>query len=509
MAIRPNTNKGALAVMSDRLILLTGASGYVGSHLLKALESGGHRLRCVVRHPEALATKAPSTTVVRGDVLDRKSLAAAMHGVDTAYYLIHSMSSDRAFEKADREGAHNFADAARAAEIRRIIYLGGLGTSSRSLSRHLRSRHEVGEILRASGVQVIEFRASAVIGAGSLSFEMVRALAERLPIMIMPRWVSMEAQPIAIDDSLRYLIAALDLDTRRNRIFEIGGADRVSYAGIISEYARQRGLRRAMIRVPILTPRLSSWWLKLVTPMQARVGRELVESIQHATVVSDDLAMRTFPIRPVGISQAIADALRAEDQEIASIRWSDALSATPLNSSWGGVRIGNRLVVSQTIETSDSPARAFAPIQRIGGAVGWYYGRWLWEGRALVDRVLGGPGMRRGRADGSTIKVGDQIDFWRVSNFEPNRKLTLAAEMKVPGRAWIDFEVEPSAAGTTIRETAVFDPLGLFGLLYWYLSYPIHQWVFRGMLRRIATAASSPAHTATRPMRAETSALSS
>jgi uncharacterized protein YbjT (DUF2867 family) len=495
MSIRSKTGNSASSHGLDGLILLTGASGYVGSRLLKALEATGHRVRCAVRRPEAITATAAGTTVVRADVLDRESIGAAMRGVDTAYYLVHSMNSERSFERTDREGARNFAEAARAAGVRRVIYLGGLGHSSHSLSPHLRSRHEVGQLLRASGMQVVEFRASAIIGTGSLSFEMVRALAERLPVMIMPRWVTMEAQPISLNDAIHYLMAALALDTTTNCVFEIGGAERVSYAGIIREYARQRGLKRAMIRVPVLTPRLSSWWLKLVTPLQARVGRELVESVRHATVVSNDLALRTFSIRPAGIRKAIADALRAEDLEFTATRWSDALSAAPSNTPWGSVRIGNRLIVSQAVEVSVPPARAFAPIQRIGGTVGWYYGRWLWELRALVDQLLGGPGMRRGRSNDATMEIGDRIDFWRVSTFQSDRKLTLAAEMKVPGRAWLDFEVEPTNTGATIRQTAIFDPLGLFGLLYWHLSFPLHQWVFGGMLRGIAAAAMPPDRT--------------
>ncbi len=477
---------------SENLILLTGASGYVGGHLLKALEAAGHRVRCAARRPKAMHISGARTTVVGADVLDRESIAAAMRGVHTAYYLVHSMNSERSFEQTDREGARNFAEAARAAGVKRIIYLGGLGNPNAALSPHLRSRHEVGELLRGSGARVIEFRASAIIGAGSLSFEMVRALAERLPVMITPRWVTMEAQPIAIDDVIRYLVAALALDTTRNRLFEIGGAERVSYGGIIREYALQRGLRRAMIRVPVLTPRLSSWWLRLVTPLQARVGRELIESVRHATVVSDDLALQTFAIRPAGIRKAIADALRAEDLEFSSTRWSVARLATPPHSPWGGVRIGNRLIVSQTIDVGVPPSMAFVPIQRIGGSVGWYYGRWLWELRALADGLLGGVGMRRGRSNEERLEVGDQIDFWRASAFEPDRKLTLAAEMKLPGRAWLDFEVEPMGTGSTIRQTAIFDPAGLFGLLYWYLSFPLHQLVFAGMLRNIAAASIRP-----------------
>lgn len=473
---------------AEHLILLTGATGYVGGRLLKALEAAGHQVRCAVRRPAEIHSSAAGTVAVPADVLDRESIGAAMRGVETAYYLVHSMKSERSFAEADREGARNFAQAARAAGVRRIIYLGGLGNPNATLSAHLRSRHEVGDLLRASGVQVIEFRASAIIGAGSLSFEMMRALAERLPLMITPRWVTIEAQPIFINDVIHYLLAALVLDTTASCIFEIGGAERVSYGEMIREYARQRGLRRAMIRVPVLTPRLSSWWLMLVTPVQAQVGRELIEGVRNETIISDDLALRTFSLRPIGIREAIAQALRDEDGEFAATRWSRVLSAGSPKIPWGGLRSGNRLIASQTINVNAVPAAAFEPIRRIGGCTGWYYGRWLWELRALIDRLLGGPGMRRGQPRKESIEIGEPIDFWRVTTFEPHRKLTLAAEMKLPGRAWLDFEVEPDGAGSIVRQTAVFDPKGILGLLYWYLSFPLHQLVFAGMLHGIAAA---------------------
>jgi uncharacterized protein YbjT (DUF2867 family) len=297
---------------ADRpLILLTGATGYVGGRLLKPLEDSGTLVRCLARHPEFLRAKAAADTdIVCGDVLDPDSLRKAMRGVHSAYYLVHSMGSAGAFEEEDRRAARNFVQAAREAGVRRIIYLGGLGDSSQSLSPHLRSRHEVGEILRSSRVPVIEFRASIVIGSGSLSFEMVRTLVERLPVMITPRWVSVPAQPISIGDLVSYLLAALDLQTEQSRVFEIGGADQTSYAGLMQEYARQRGLKRLIIRVPVLTPRLSSLWLALVTPLYSRVGRKLIDSIRHPTVVRDQAALSAFPIRPCGFREAIAAALQ-------------------------------------------------------------------------------------------------------------------------------------------------------------------------------------------------------
>ena len=472
-------------------VLLTGASGYVGGRLLKALEDGGVRLRCLARRPDYLRARvAAATELVGGDVLDRASLDAALRDVSTAYYLVHSMGSAASFEEKDREGARNFAAAARAAGVRRIIYLGGLGDSSAELSTHLRSRHEVGDILRESGVQVVEFRASIIIGSGSLSFEMVRALAERLPVMVTPKWVAVKAQPIAIVDMIEYLVAALTLEAEGNPVYEIGGADVVSYGDILREYSRQRGLHRMMIPVPVLTPRLSSLWLGLVTPLYARVGRKLIDSMVHPTVVRDDTALRVFSIRPRGMRDAIALALRNEDTDYRGTRWSDAMSAAGEPRDWGGVRFGNRLVDSRVVHVDVSPERAFAPIQRIGGASGWYYGEWLWQFRGFLDLLAGGVGMRRGRRDSVSLEVGEAVDCWRVETFDPPRQLRLAAEMRLPGRAWLDFEVAAEGSGATIRQTAIFDPVGLPGIVYWYGIYPLHQLVFAGMLRGIARAAS-------------------
>jgi len=473
------------------LVLLTGASGYVGGRLLPLLVARGCRVRCLARRPDFLRSRVSGETeIVQGDVLDRDSLEAAMRNVHTAYYLVHAMGSPGSFEDEDRRSAENFAAAARVAGVRRIVYLGGLGDSRLPLSPHLRSRHEVGEVLRRSGVQVIEFRASIVIGSGSLSFEMVRALTERLPIMITPRWVSNVAQPIAIDDLLAYLLAALDLAVDDSPVYEIGGADVVSYGDIMDEYARQRGLRRLKIPVPILTPRLSSLWLGLVTPLYARVGRKLIDSIYYPTVVRDDTALRTFAIRPLGVQEAIARALSNEDNAFAHTRWSDALSAAGPARGWGGIRSGPRLLDSRTCSVGVPPAVAFAPIRRIGGTTGWYYANWLWRIRGFLDLLVGGVGVRRGRRDAETLRVGDTLDFWRVEAYEPDRLLRLAAEMKAPGRAWLEFDVDSNNGGAVIRQTAIFDPRGLAGLAYWYGIYPLHVLVFAGMLRRIAQAAA-------------------
>ena len=472
------------------LVLLTGATGYIGGRLLPLLERRGLRLRCLARRPEHLCPRVASTTeVVPGDVLASESLPPALDGVDTAYYLIHSMGSVRDFEREDRQAATNFAAAARQAGVRRIIYLGGLGNPEHGLSEHLRSRQETGEMLRASGVQVIEFRASIIIGSGSLSFELIRALVERLPVMVCPKWVATPAQPIAVEDVLDYLLAALDVAEGESRVFEIGGPDRVCYGEIMREYARERGLTRWMIPVPVLTPYLSSLWLGLVTPVYARIGRKLIEGLRNPTVVEDPSALEAFPIRPRGLREAIWRAILKEDREFAETRWSDALSSSGAKPQWGGVRFGSRIVDSRTATVNVPAETAFAPIQRIGGKTGWYYGNWLWRVRGMLDRLVGGVGLRRGRRDAVDLRVGEAVDFWRVEAFEPDRLLRLQAEMKLPGRAWLEFEVTAGEDGSTIRQTAIFDPFGLLGLAYWYCLYPLHRMIFAGMLRALVRAA--------------------
>ena len=475
-------------------ILLTGATGYVGGRLLSRLEQRGGRLRCMARRPENLRSRvAESTELVAGDVLAPESLSEVFDDVDTAYYLIHSIGSTGDFQRDDRQAATNFAAAAKRAGVRRIVYLGGLGNPKDGLSKHLQSRQETGEVLRASGVQVIEFRASIIVGSGSLSFELIRALVERLPVMICPKWVATPTQPISIEDVLDYLLAALEFRDPESRIFEIGGPETVSYGELMQEYARQRGLRRLMIPVPVLTPRLSSLWLGLVTPVYARIGRKLVEGLRNPTVVENPSAVTAFAIRPRTLREAVERALSNEDRDYATTRWSDALSSGGAVRHWGGVQFGSRIVDSRTAVIAATARSAFAPIARIGGATGWYYGNWLWQLRGAIDLLFGGVGLRRGRRSPEDLSVGDAVDFWRVEAFEPDRLLRLRAEMKLPGRAWLEFEVTAGKGHSTIRQTALFDPLGLFGLAYWYALYPLHRLVFAGMLKGIVQAAEREA----------------
>jgi uncharacterized protein YbjT (DUF2867 family) len=476
-------------------VLVTGATGYIGGRLVPVLETAGVRLRCLARQPAALASRvSPTTEVVAGDLLDPASLARALTGIDVAYYLVHSMGAQADYREADRAAARHFGQAARHAGVRRIVYLGGLVSGDEVFSPHLRSRIETGQALRESGVPVVEFRASVVIGSGSLSFELIRALVDRLPVMICPRWVSTLAQPIGIDDVLAYLAAALHLPDSGSRTFEIGGADQASYGDVMREYARRRGLKRVMISVPLLTPRLSSLWLGLVTPVYARVGRELIAGLKNRSVVTDPAALAVFPIRPIGLRDAIGRAIRYEDRAFALTRWSDARSSGGAKTSPAGTRFGGKLVDARQVRVTVDADRAFEPIARIGGERGWYFGTWLWRIRGAVDLLMGGVGMRRGRRDPEAPAVGDTVDFWRVEAYEPGRRLRLAAEMKVPGRAWLEFEVVPDAGGAVVHQTAVFAPAGLFGLIYWYGLLPIHEAIFGGMLRRIARRAQGGAN---------------
>lgn len=476
------------------LILLTGATGYIGGRLLRVLQENGYPVRCMTRRPEALAHKKDDLTeVVYGDPLKRESLESGIFkNIAVAFYFVHSLGSKESFLSQDRIAAENFSEVAKAHGVQRIVYLGGLANPDEQLSDHLKSRLEVGDFLRKSGIQVIEFRASIILGSGSLSFEMIRALVERLPVMIIPKWIRVQAQPIGINDVLAYLVAAIEQDGTRNQIYEIGGANRMSYLGIMKEYARQRGLKRLMIPVPVLSPRISSLWLGLVTPLYARVGKKLVDSIRHPTIVRDKSALQEFNIRPGGVKNAITAALCNEERDFAETRWSDAFSASgSIPRDWKGVRFGNRIVDARKIHVNTSPEQAFAPIRKIGGETGWYYANWLWHVRGFLDLLVGGVGMRRGRHNPENFRIGDAVDFWRVQDYAPNERLSLVAEMKLPARAWLSWEVEPAEQGAFIYQTVVYDPIGLPGILYWYLVLPLHHFIFSGMLRNIAKAAGS------------------
>lgn len=473
-----------LAGSEEKLILVTGATGYVGGHLVRTLKSSSYRIRCLVRRPETYPLKDHDILdVVQGDVLNQNSLSLALMGVHTAFYLVHSMAGEGDFIELDRTAAQNFAAAAKEAEITRIIYLGGLGKGV--LSPHLASRQEVGRILRDSGIPTIEFRASIIVGSGSISFEMIRALVEKLPIMVTPRWVRTLAQPISIKDIIQYLVEAIEIPLKKSSILEIGGPNKISYQNIMKEYARQRGLHRLMIPVPLLTPYLSSLWLKFVTPLYVRIGRKLIEGVRNPTVVNDDKALHLFSVKPRKISDAIKEAIELEDKEFVTFRARVECFEAKESVKHRVFHRGSRIFDIYSINTNYSCEKAFEPIGRIGGKVGWYYGNWMWQLRGLVDKVLGGVGMRLRRRDTEKLKPGDIIDFWRVETYEPNRSLRLRAEMKLPGKAWLQFEVYPDNKGAIVYQTAIFKPLGLAGLVYWYGLYPLHRFIFARMLKNI------------------------
>ncbi|MGI9038856.1 MAG: SDR family oxidoreductase [Gemmatimonadota bacterium] len=484
-------------------VLLTGATGYVGGRLLPRLVHRSSLLRCLTRRPEEFRLRAPpGVDVVGGDLLEPESLGPALDQIDVAYYLVHSMGEGDGFRERELETARNFAGAAAARGVRRIIYLGGLGDDTRELSEHLESRQAVGRALRDGGVDTTEFRASIIIGSGSLSFEMIRALVDKLPAMILPRWVRTPAQPISIEDVLDYLVADLERDEPGSRVVEIGGADVVSYGDIMRAYAKRRSLRRVWIPVPVLTPRLSSLWLGLVTPVFARVGRKLIDGVRYPTIVRDPAPAAAYGLTPRPLSESIARALVNEDREFALTRWSDAFSAggalrgarsASEDQGFGGERIGSRFVDSRSRSVDASASDAFRVIEGIGGARGWYYGDWLWGLRGFIDLLSGGVGVRRGRRDPERLLPGDALDFWRVEQVDRPRLLRLRAEMRVPGRAWLQFEVNDAPGGACVTQTASFDATGLSGRLYWYLLWPIHQFVFGGMLLGIARRAAEQA----------------
>jgi uncharacterized protein YbjT (DUF2867 family) len=468
------------------LVLLTGASGYIGGRLLRRLEAEGRPVRCMTRRPDVLSSTAcASTTIVAGDALAPASLGSALAGVKVAYYLVHSMGGSGDFEDLDRRAATNFGAAARGAGVDQIIYLGGLG-SGRDLSPHLASRQEVGHILRSSGVPTAELRASIVIGSGSASYEAVRAIVEHLPAVIAPHWAETLAQPIAVEDVVDYLLLASQLEQPLNSVVEIGGRDQVTYAEIMREYARQRGLRRKVICTPIATPRLSRWFLSLATPVYGQVAATMVDSLRNETTVQSATADKLFGTQPRGLREAIERALRNEDHEYAQTRWSDAMPADA--DRWGGASFGQRRVVTRRLEVAYDARQAFVPIQRIGGSTGWYYGDWFWRLRGLLDMARGGVGLRRGRRDPVDLRAGDTVDFWRVERFEADRLLRLRAEMKIPGRLWLQFELDRQQRRTHVRQTTIFHPAGWIGLVYWYALYPVHRRVFAGMLDGIRRA---------------------
>ncbi len=472
-------------------ILITGATGYVGGRLVPRLLAAGHVVRCMVRDPSRLQGRAWINQVdtVAGDVLDDATVVPALAGIDIAYYLVHSMGSGHDFHVRDARAARAFGEAAKAAGVQRLVYLGALGDPDTNLSEHLRSRQQTGDALREAGVPVTEFRAAVIVGAGSLSFEMIRYLAERLPIMICPSWVYTRIQPIAIRNVLDYLVTTLDVPESAGQVIEIGGANVITYGEMMTGYARMRGLRRLLVPVPVLTPRLSSYWVHLVTPIPSTIAGPLIEGLRNEVVVRDRKAVTLFPdVRPMGYDEAVSAALARLDAGAVETAWSDALASSQGDRPAVVMTTQDGMVIEHRQMLVDaSPARVFRAFTAMGGETGWLYMNWSWQLRGALDRLAGGVGMRRGRRHPQDVRVGDALDFWRVEAVEPDAMLLLRAEMKVPGRAWLQFQARVEEGGRTlISQTAYFAPRGLWGLVYWYALYPVHQLIFSGMIRRLA-----------------------
>lgn len=477
-------------------IAVTGATGYIGGRLVPQLLAEGHELVCLARTPAKLADRPwfDDVTIHQTDLLATPNLAALLEGVEVAYYLVHSMGSGGAFEASDMAAARRFAIAAKSAGVSRIIYLGGLGSDDEDLSPHLASRHDVGAELSAHGVAVTEFRAAVIIGSGSVSFEMLRHLTQVLPIMTTPIWVRTKCQPIAIRDVLNYLVAALDDDRPGHAVYEIGGPDILTYEEMMQTYAEVAGLpHRLILPVPVLSPSLSSLWIGLVTPLPVAIARPLVESLRHEVVVTNDDARRRFDVRLTGFRRSVELAVDMSEGLRVPTRWSDAETspARPIaaDPSWSG---GTMFEDRRSIEATASAADVYWAFTRVGGTVGYYGFDWAWRIRGFIDTIVGGVGLRRGRRHPTEVRHGDSIDFWRVAAVEDGKRLELAAEMKLPGEAWLVWEAEPLATGrTAIHQAAYFRPRGLLGRLYWYSLLPLHGLIFARMLRSTAHAAEA------------------
>jgi uncharacterized protein YbjT (DUF2867 family) len=480
-------------------ILVTGATGYIGGRLVPRLLEAGQSVRCFVRDAGRLRDFSwfDRVDLVEGDAMDASSLVKAMQGITVAYYLIHGMQGGRADAERDLRAASNFASAAEMAGIQRIIYFGELVKPTDNLSPYLRSRHETGHVLRLGRVPVTEFRAGMVVGSGSALFEMVRYTSERQPVFLCPKWFFTLAQPIAIRNVLDYLVAALTTPQSVGKLIEIGGPTRLTYAQMLLDYSHERGLKRLLIRSPFYAPRLSAYWVHMLTPVHWRVLLPLIEGLHSESVVRNDLARHLFPeIQPLDFQTAVHLALGRVSNDDVETSWSDALVVSqgdkrPVTlTTTEGMMLERRRIVLDL-----PPAPVFCAYTGLGGERGWLYLNWTWQVRGWIDKLVGGVGLRRGRRHPDDIRVGEALDFWRVEAVEQDRLIRLRAEMRVPGKAWLEFQSIPQPDGMTLlTQTAYFAPRGLAGFLYWYLLYPIHGFIFSGLIHKIAERAQELAH---------------
>lgn len=475
--------------------LVTGATGYIGGRLVPYLLRAGHEVRVTVRDSTRLNGRQweDDVEIIEADVLDPRTLDDVLKDIDVAYYLVHSMSGtgSDSFHEKDLNAARNFGRKAEEHDVDRIIYLGGLGNDSEELSEHLKSRHLVGEVLREFAPDVTEFRAAIVVGSGSKSFEMIRYLTERVPLMICPQWVFSKVQPIAIRTVLNYLTKAATRDEARNEIIEIGGRSVLEYADMMEIYADLKGLTRMIIPVPVLTPKLSSYWVHWMTPIPAALARPLIEGLKNDVIVNDEKAKKMFPdVEPMRYREAVRRAIERVDTKEVETTWNDALISSKTDKpveleTKQGMNIERR---QRWVDVSQE--KVFRAFNTLGGEKGYLTFNWAWKLRGILDRMVGGVGFRRGRRDPEELRVGDALDFWRVEAVKPHRLLRLRAEMKVPGKAWLEFQAIPSDKDKTkLVQTAYFAPKGLFGLLYWYALYPLHGWIFSSLVQKVADEA--------------------
>ena len=488
--------------MRSQPVLVTGATGYVGGRLVPKLLKGGHRIRVMGRSLSKLQCRPwaadPSVEMAEADVMNLDSLKKAAEGCRAVFYLVHSMNpGTKNFAEADRNAARNMAAAADAAGVKRIIYLGGLGTDKSAMSEHLRSRAEVAHILQTGAVPTTFLRAAVILGSGSASFELLRYLVERLPVMTTPRWVQTPCQPIAIRNVLDYLAGCLEHEETTGQTYDIGGPDVLTYQRLMEIYAEEANLpRRWIIPVPVLTPRLSSYWLHLVTPVPTSLARPLVEGLRTPVICQDHRIRSIIPQDLLTCRQAIRFALENTYQHHVDTCWFDAGHLpTPEWVQCGDAPYagGTILECGYRVVLKASAEEVWKPIKRIGGTTGWYFADTLWALRGAADRLIGGIGLRRGRRDPVELYPGDALDFWRVLEVEEPYRLQLLAEMKTPGDAILEFRIQPMGDGRTeLQQLSRFLPKGLFGLIYWYMLYPFHQWVFKGMLRGIEETVGKP-----------------
>lgn len=478
--------------------LVTGVTGYIGGRLVPALLKKGYDVRVLSRDAGRLQGRPwiNDVDVVEADVLAPQTLPAALENIDVAYYLIHSMSgtSSSDFHQRDLQAAKNFSQAAEKQNVERIIYLGGLGNPDDNLSKHLQSRQQTGEVLRQSDVAVTEFRAAIVVGSGSKSFEMIRYLTERVPIMICPSWVYSKVQPIAIRNVLQYLVSAIKKPETKNEIIEIGGNSVITYADMMRIYAEVNGLKRILIPVPVLSPTLSSHWVHWMTPIPASLARPLIEGLKNDVIVQSDKAQKLFPeINPLSYKKAVELAMTRIDTDDVETTWNDALISSKGDEEPVILETKQGLNIERRIRNvSASPQHVFDTFTSLGGEKGWPVFQWAWKLRGIFDRMVGGVGFRRGRRHPTNLRVGDALDFWRVEAIKPGELLRLRAEMKVPGKAWLEFQAIKNNDNTTkFVQTAYFAPKGLLGLIYWYSLYPFHSLIFSGMINKLAQQVES------------------